>query len=115
MGLLAAAAPQSGAVDWLSLLKHPYAACRLATAECRSRARHMELMMWRTDKPEHSLWLDELKKNLESLTKAWGKARPLAAWLTDHLRLAEKIAASDGESGESPVAWRSRRCGYGMA
>ena len=99
--VLAAASPHAGAVAWLSLLKHPFAACGLAPAECRARARHLELTFWRTENPEASPWLTELKAMLKVLTAAWDKERPLTAWMEDHLRLAEKIAASPEETGST--------------
>jgi ATP-dependent helicase/nuclease subunit B len=92
-------------VDWLSLLKHPYAACGLAPAECRSRARHVELTVWRKENAEAAPWLDELKSLITPMTQAWNKPRPLGAWMEDHIRIAEKFAASDQESGAERL-WR---------
>lgn len=103
--VLGAAVPDAGAVAWLSLLKHPYTACGLATAECRVRARHVEMSFWRTERPETSPWLDGLKQILRPLTDAWGQLRPLTDWLADHLRLAEILAASDDTSGADRL-WR---------
>ena len=116
-GLMAAAAPKADAVAWLSLLKHPYAACGLAPSECRSKARHVELTVWRTEKPEISPWLDELKTSMRPLTAEWNKERPVAEWLANHLHLAEIFAKSDvesgadrlwhGEAGDTAAAWVS--------
>ena len=113
--LLNAAAPHAGAVAWLSVLKHPLAACGLAIAECRSRARHLELTYWRTEKPEASAWLDELKRMLRPMTSVWNVERPLGTWIEDHLRIAEQYTASNsasgadrlwqGEDGEAAVTW----------
>ncbi len=43
LDVLAAASPDAGAVDYLSLLKHPLTACGLAPAECRAQARAIEI------------------------------------------------------------------------
>ncbi len=45
--VLSAASPGAGAVDYLSLLKHPLAACGLAPAECRVRTRQVEMEIFR--------------------------------------------------------------------
>lgn len=114
--VLAVAAPAADAVAWLSLLKHPYAACGLDGTECRSRARQVEISCWRTDKPETSPWLEELKQSVV-LKTAWDQERSLADWLDDHIRLAEKLAATNtghgpdrlwqGEEGDTAAAWIS--------
>jgi ATP-dependent helicase/nuclease subunit B len=107
-GVLAAASPTANAVDWLALLKHPFAACGLAPADCRARARHLELAVWRTEEPEPAPWLESLKKTLEPITAAWSVERPLAAWMEDHLRLAEQMAASDQDSGATRL-WQGEQ------
>jgi ATP-dependent helicase/nuclease subunit B len=113
--LLDAAAPQADAVAWLSLLKHPLAACGLTVAECRSRARQTEITHWRTDRPEAVPWLDEVKTLLAPLSSVWTQRRHLIDWLDDHRCVAEVVAASadekgaerlwHGEAGDSAVAW----------
>lgn len=97
--LIAAAVPHAEAVDWLSFLKHPYTACGLSLAECRAKARHVELTLWRTEKPEPSLWLETIRAALQPLSVTWNHERPLAAWIDDHLKLAELLAATDKEKG----------------
>lgn len=97
--VIAVAAPRSGAVDWLSFLKHPLAACGLSLAECRAKARQVELHHWRSEKPESAPWFENVKNTLRVLTDVWETERPLAAWLDDHVRLSEQLAASDDKSG----------------
>ncbi|MDD5586517.1 MAG: double-strand break repair protein AddB [Alphaproteobacteria bacterium] len=45
--VLQAASPEATAIDYLSLLKHPLAACGLEPAACRSYARRIETDIWR--------------------------------------------------------------------
>ena len=97
--VLAVAEPTADAVAWLSLLKHPLAACNLTTAECRARARHLEITTWRTDGPQPSSWLDELETSAKILGGTWHTPRPLASWIEHHLRLAETFAVTDQEKG----------------
>ena len=103
--VLDAAAPDAGAVAWLSLLKHPYAASGLDPALCRAEARQAELTHFRKDPPEASPWFDAIKNILKPLTLAWPKRRAVADWLGDHLRLAEQLAASDAETGAARL-WK---------
>ena len=113
--VLAATLPVAGAVAFLSLLKHPFTACGLAPAECRAKARQIEITHWRNDRPEAAPWLDELKTLMQPMTGTWQQTRPLTAWIDDHIRIAEQIAASATETGsmrlwqsaegEAAVAW----------
>jgi len=115
LDLLAAASPEATAVDYLSLLKHPLAACGLSTAGCRARAREIEISVWRKEKAEKSTWLDTFKKSLRPLGAQGKKRLPLSEWIAAHIKLAETIAASDqetgaarlwkGDDGEAAAAW----------
>jgi ATP-dependent helicase/nuclease subunit B len=97
--VLAAASPHAGSVDWLSLLKHPLAACGVVPAECRARARQIELHFWRTDKPQKPAWLDVLVSIQKPVRSVWGQERPLGVWLDAPLRVAELCATSDTQTG----------------
>ncbi len=105
-GVLAAAEPHAGAVAWLSLLKHPLTACALSTLECRNRARSLELSVWRTEKPETSSWLDDLKTTTSTLSTKWDSEFPLAFWIERHIAIAEKFAATDQADGATHL-WRA--------
>ena len=97
--VLNAADPDAGAVDWLSLLKHPFAAFGINPAECRTRARQLEIRTWRTDRPEDSEWLAQLRQVMKPLTDNWRTERTFEELLDAHIALAERIAATDKESG----------------
>ena len=99
LNVLAAASPDAGAVDYLSLLKHPLAACGMSTAECRTQARITEIAVWRAQKPEKSAQLDQFKKSLSPLTSKWKKRLPLTEWIAAHIALAETLATTDQETG----------------
>lgn len=99
LDVLMAAKPDASAVDILSLLKHPYAACGLNPAECRAKAREIELTVWRAEKPEHSDWLQKLQQKFSPMTQGWNKKQSLAARLKTHIDLAIAIAKSDQEEG----------------
>ena len=106
--MLKAAAPHAGPVDRLSLFKHPLAAFGLDIAECRSRARRIEIDIWRAQKPdaktaEARKALDEFRQ-LQPLGKL-DKPLPLAERLKAHIALAEQIAATAGEKGADRL-WR---------
>ena len=47
LDVLATADPNATPIDYLSLLKHPLAACGLDPAACRARAREAEIYIWR--------------------------------------------------------------------
>jgi ATP-dependent helicase/nuclease subunit B len=115
LDVVAAAAPQAGAVDYLSLLKHPLTACGLSLIDCRSRARQLEIKVWRSEKAEPSDWLDQIKRWLQPLSVSWHESLPLIDWLRIHVQLAEQFASSDevsgsvrlwqGEAGLAAAAW----------
>jgi ATP-dependent helicase/nuclease subunit B len=92
---LAAAAPRAGAVDFLALLKHPYAACGLLPAACRARAREAEIRVRKSENENFA----ELRKLLRPLTENWECLMPLTRHIDAHRATAEALAASDTESG----------------
>lgn len=97
--VITAARPNATSVDMLSLLKHPFAACGLSPAECRAKAREVEITVWRNEKPETSDWLITLQQKLQILTAGWYEALPLAERLQAHIKLAEDLATTDMENG----------------
>ncbi|MFY9288888.1 MAG: double-strand break repair protein AddB [Alphaproteobacteria bacterium] len=99
LDVLNACAPHATPVDYLSLLKHPFAACRLSPAECRAAARDVEKNVWRTDRPEKSPWLDQLKEQLSIITKNWSEPLPFVDRIKAHIAMAEQLATSDNEKG----------------
>ncbi|MDX2028032.1 MAG: double-strand break repair protein AddB [Alphaproteobacteria bacterium] len=120
LDILAAAAPDATPVDDLSLLKHPFAACGLSPAECRSHARQVEMDLWRDTrkkerKADSKKWFRQFKDSLKPVSDTWNKPLPLAAHLQTHIKLAEQIATTDdtagsdriwqGEAGEAAAAW----------
>jgi ATP-dependent helicase/nuclease subunit B len=105
LDVLAAASSDAGAVDYLSLLKHPLAACGLSPAECRAHAREVEISVWRNERSEQSEWLDSFKKSLKPLASLWKKHLPLSEWIAAHIRLAEALAASNAEGGSARL-WK---------
>jgi ATP-dependent helicase/nuclease subunit B len=110
VALLDAAQPGAGAIDYLTLLKHPFTACGLDPAACRAQAREAELEIWRVREPakkdsEASRWFAELQKQFHPFAQNWPKAQALDTWLDLHLALAEKIAASDVEKGAARL-WK---------
>lgn len=104
--LLMASRPQATSVDCLSLLKHPFAAFGLSPAECRARAREIEIKVWRSGKPEKLDWLLQFKQRLQPLASHWHDTKPLGIWIDTHRKLAETSATSDQESGSSRL-WQS--------
>lgn len=119
--ILASSAPEASPVALLSLLKHPFAGCGLSLAECRARARQVEIHIWRmpnTDgeaRAESEKTRQQFQKLLQPLAETWHKPLPLAERIDTHRRLAERVAASDtetgpdrlwrGEEGEAAAAW----------
>jgi len=113
--VLMAVSPYATSVDYLSLLKHPFAACGLSPAECRTRTRQMEMDLWRMPTPKQSEWFDTFRHILSPMTTLWQHKQPLTDWIRQHVGLAETVAASDTESGavrlwssdtgESAAAW----------
>ncbi len=117
--VLKAAAPQASPVDKLALLKHPLAAFDLTLAECRHRARKIEIDIWRqgVSKPEQETknWLKEFEKFLTPLSENWNRPLPLQERIQAHIRLAENIAAAhdqkgsdrlwQDEEGETAASW----------
>jgi ATP-dependent helicase/nuclease subunit B len=97
--LLAASAPDAEATDYLALLKHPLAACGLDVAECRSRARELELQLWRARVPEKSAWFGDIKRLLAPLASSWNAKLPLEARITSHIKIAEAFAKTNEEEG----------------
>ncbi len=108
--VLKAAAPNASPVEMLALFKHPLTARGLVAAICRAQARHIELELWRkpnsgNEKQEPQEWLNEFKQILRPLTESWRKKLPLAERIQLHIRVSEKIAATDQESGAARL-WR---------
>ena len=105
LAALLAAAKSRTSIDYLTLLKHPFAACGLDPATCRIKARAAEIAIWRN--PDFRLeetkdiraWIAGFEKSFEALRKAWKKPLPLEARIKSHIELAEKLAASDRELG----------------
>lgn len=112
LDVLAAARKGAGPVEYLSLLKHPIAACGLDPAECRKKARDMEVLAWRAPGGEDGKkskdirrWFAGFKKSLAPLAQGWRKKKPLAEWLAAHIAVAEQTAASADEKGPERL-WR---------
>ncbi|MDP9126811.1 MAG: double-strand break repair protein AddB [Pseudomonadota bacterium] len=120
--VLKAAAPGATTLDHLALFKHPLAAFGLAPALCRTRARRIEIDLWRNPNPGGSLtegeseaWLQTFKGRLQPLAARWHEALPLPDRIAAHVAVAESIAASDetegatrlwaGEEGEAAATW----------
>ncbi len=110
-----AVAAELAPVPLLALLKHPYAAAGLAPAECRARARELEVPALRGPKPPPGLaglrrkvgeapnqrrFLDRLEHCLEPALRlaASQEAAPAAA-LTALVEAAEALAATPGTPG----------------
>jgi ATP-dependent helicase/nuclease subunit B len=104
--ILDAVAPQTTAVETLSLLKHPLAAWGLSPAECRARARRMELDLWRNDRPQASPDYEKLQRLFEPWRARWDQALPLAERIKAHIDLAETLAQSDTEKGANRL-WQN--------
>ena len=126
--------PGSGAVDILSLLKHPLTAGGISRAEFRTNARALERTIWRDDRHQRqartladaATLLHELKEpDLAAFAeRAHDLMAPLIEQLTEgdalrpmleaHIRVAEALAASDegegatalwqGDAGEAAAA-----------
>ncbi|HUY69045.1 MAG TPA: double-strand break repair protein AddB [Alphaproteobacteria bacterium] len=110
LAALDVARPEAGAVDVLSLLKHPIAACGLEPALCRAKAREAEVKIWRAREPDKeqgaiAAWLAQFERMFAPLRADWHKKKPLGEWLAAHLALAENLAASDTEKGAARL-WR---------
>jgi len=97
--ILAAASPAASNVDYLSLLKHPFAAFGMEPGECRAHAREVELQVFRQERPAKNEWLERFLAALQPLTSNWNKPQQLSERILAHIRLAELLAASDEESG----------------
>jgi len=130
---LQSASPEASAVDYLSLLKHPLTACGLELAECRHRARQVEVVLWRgvcrangwqdvaralkREKKTHALgvWVEEVAQNFKPIASTWKKKLPLVDRIRQHIDLAERLAGTheaigsirlwQGETGEAAAAW----------
>ena len=115
MGVLEAADPAAGAVDYLGLWKHPLTACGVDPAECRAAARHTERIFWRHTKPEPTEQLAMFQAILQPLRALWNKEASLVQWLRAHIHVAESLAATDtasgmerlwqGDAGETAAEW----------
>jgi ATP-dependent helicase/nuclease subunit B len=113
--VLEAAAPQAAAIEYLTLLKHPLAACGVATAECRRFARVLEQTLWRglrrTDglvgaaallrekEPVLAAWCEKMAALLAPLITTWEQQVALTTRIGQHIACAENLAATDAESG----------------
>ncbi|MFA6279467.1 MAG: double-strand break repair protein AddB [Bdellovibrionales bacterium] len=108
---LKAASSNAGAIEFLTLLKHPLAALGQTPAQCRAFAQEAEVKLWRgvrradvlTGKGKMSedgaAWLARLRALLSPLSENWREKKSLAAWLDAHLALAEGLAQSESEAG----------------
>jgi ATP-dependent helicase/nuclease subunit B len=109
--ILTAASPYAGYTDLLALLKHPLAACGLNPAACRKEAREAEIRVRNLEEED----FQEIKKILRPLTDLWSRPYTLSDHIKTHIEVAEKLAASDtqsgamrlwqGEHGEEIAAW----------
>jgi len=104
--LLAASNPDAGAVDYLTLLKHPLTASGFDPGECRGLVRHMEMTLWRTSRPEASKFFEHFRYQLQPLASVWKEAQPLKHWLKTHIHVAETFAATQSDAG-----WERLWCG----
>ena len=102
MAVLAAADPDAGAIDLLTLLKHPFAGCGLNPAACRAKTREAEIALRRE---EPAPWLKDIRQRCAMLARGWNKELPLAARLEAHIKLAEELAASDQDGGRDRL-WK---------
>ncbi|MFA5040449.1 MAG: PD-(D/E)XK nuclease family protein, partial [Bdellovibrionales bacterium] len=102
--ILAAASPYAGAVDFLALLKHPFAACGLDPVVCRAKAREAEIRVRNLEDEDFGA----IKKLLAPLTKKWNGSLPLAERIALHIEIAEAIASSDKEAGAARL-WADER------
>lgn len=120
--------PGAGAVDRLSLLKHPLAAGGMARARFRRRARALELTAWRSEGLQRRTRSFEataatLEASTETRRRALapfarrlvdlgaplldieGGTHPFADLLNAHIEVAEAFAATDAASGAETL-WR---------
>ena len=100
--VLAAASPYATFSDYLALLKHPLAACGLSPAACRIQAREAEIRA-RKEEPEN---FSAIRKILRTLTENWHRSLSLSERMAAHIETAEKIAASDSETGAARL-WKN--------
>lgn len=98
-------APEPAAVEWLSFLKNPLAACGLPVAECRARAREVEMRLWRSDRPADLPWFNALAARSAPWNARWAEERHMPEWLADHVAFAEAAAETDREGGRDRL-WR---------
>lgn len=95
-------------IDWLSLLKHPFAGLGMSYSSVRQGIRRLEKDVWREggvneDAEEVLKKLQELLTELSQLCLQ-PKAE-LKLLLKAHVKVAEKIAALENESGEQ-ILWK---------
>jgi ATP-dependent helicase/nuclease subunit B len=111
LDILGAADPDATPIDYLSLLKHPLAACGMEPNECRAKAREVEIQVWRAaneNKGETKhirQWLENFKLIFEPMRQSWRKKLPLVEWIDLHRGMAEQCA-SDGETGAERI-WKN--------
>ncbi len=131
MAILAAASPLASPVDFLALLKHPLMIYGQDRAAILSKARRVEMAVWRgvrpagglaqaarivaTEDPELGAWLAGLAKLFDPITRGWGQKKTISDHIEAHLALAEVLAASSdksgaerlwcGEVGDKAAAW----------
>lgn len=126
LDVLAAASPEATAIDYLSLLKHPFTACGLTSAECRARARQIEIAAWRGLRRADGLqgasaalrkkrgseglsdWLLQIAAWFKPFAQNARKKLPLGDRIAAHITLAEQLAASDTQKGDQRL-WSGER------
>lgn len=126
--------PGAGAVDILSLLKHPLTAGGMDRAQFRANARALERAVWRddrrqrqartladaavllhaSDEPDLAAFADTANDLMGPLIEQLAEGNALRPMLEAHIRTAEALAASDeisgaaalwhGEAGETAAA-----------
>ena len=115
--VIQAASPEASAIDYLSLLKHPLAACGAEPAQCRVFARRIEIAIWRgvrrgdgwqgvvqalrgeESAPELIGFVEQLAQWFEPLVLHWPVPMPLDERIRQHMELAERVAAALDNKG----------------
>ncbi len=107
----------AGAIEFLTLLKHPLAAMGLPLAQGRSLTQEVEVKLWRGVRRADGLtghgalsvegdaWLARLHALVSPLSQSWQTKKTIAAWLDAHLALAEGLAQSESDVGAARL-WR---------
>jgi ATP-dependent helicase/nuclease subunit B len=115
--------PGAGAVDILSLLKHPLTAGGISRAEFRANARALERTVWRDDrhqrqartladaatllheleKPDLATFTERAHDLMVPLIEQLAEGAALRPMLEAHIRVAEALAASDESEGAAAL------------